>query len=318
MRRLLHGLFLLVGVSILSFLLGQLAPGEFFQSLRLDPKISAGTVEALRSQYGLDRPLTTRYFLWVRSVARGDLGHSFAYDSPVTSLLRPRVENTLILAGAATLIAWLVAVPIGVWWAAWSGTWRDRMCAVGTSGLLAVPDLVLALGLLLFAVRTGYFPTGGMRSVGSADLSAWAGALDLGRHILLPCAALVLAVFPVLVRHVRASVVETLAAPFAGTARAHGIPRRRILWKQVLPAAANPLISLFGMSVGSLLSASLLVEVIMSWPGLGPLILEAILARDFYLVIGAVMMSTMLLLAGNLLADLLLYAADPRIRKEQP
>ncbi len=317
-RRVIHGIILLLGVSILSFALAQLVPGEFFQSLRLDPKISARTIEALRTQYGLDRPVTTRYLLWLRSAARGDLGYSLAYDSSVVSLLRPRVGNTLVLAVTATFIAWLVAVPVGVWSAAWRGTWRDRICGAGTSGLLAVPDLVLALGLLFLAVRTGYFPAGGMHSVGAADLPAWDRARDLGRHLVLPCAALVLGVLPMLVRHVRASVVETLAAPFVRTALAHGIPRRRILWRQVLPAAANPLITLFGMTLGSLLSASLLVEVIMSWPGLGPLLVEAIFARDVYLVIGAAMISTILLLAGNLLADLMLYAADPRIRKERP
>ncbi len=192
----------------------------------------------------------------------------------------------------------------------------DRVCSAGTSTLLAIPDLVLALGLLFLAVRTGWFPSGGMHSVGYADLSGWARMRDLGSHIVIPCAALVLVLLPTLVRHVRASVLETLDSPFVKTARAHGIPKRRILWRQVLPAAANPLISLFGMTVGGLLSASLLIEVIMSWPGLGPLILEAILARDVYLVIGAVMLSTILLLGGNFFADVMLYASDPRIRKE--
>ena len=128
--------------------------------------------------------------------------------------------------------------------------------------------------------------------------------------------ALTLGTLPVLLRHVRASMVEVLDSPFVRAARAHGIPRRRILFRYALRAAANPLISLGGFSVASLLSASLLVEVIMSWPGMGPLLLEAILARDFYLVIGAVVFSTIFLVAGNLLADVLLYAADPRIRTQ--
>ncbi len=315
-RRAAHGIVLLLGVSILSFVLAQLAPGEFFQSVRLDPRISAATVEALRSRYGLDRPLPVRYFLWLQSVARGDLGFSFAYDKPVMSLLRPRVGNTLVLAATAALLAWLVAIPVGVWSAAWRGSWLDRVCSTATSTLLAIPDLVVALGLLFLAVRTGWFPSGGMHSVGSADLSGWAGMRDLGSHIVIPCTALVLVLLPTLVRHVRASILETLDSPFVKTARAHGIPKRRVLWRQVLPAAANPLISLFGMTVGGLLSASLLIEVIMSWPGLGPLILEAILARDLYLVIGAVMLSTIMLLGGNFFADVMLYASDPRIRKE--
>jgi len=155
-----------------------------------------------------------------------------------------------------------------------------------------------------------------MSSPRFADLSAFGKARDLAGHLFLPCLALVLGSLPMLLRHVRASAAEVLEAPFVRTALAHGIPRRRLLWKHVLPAASNPLISLFGLSVGTLISGSLLVEVIMGWPGLGPLVLEAILARDFYLVIGAVMVSTFFLLGGNLISDLLLYAADPRIRRE--
>ena len=316
-RRIAHGLLLLLGVSILSFVLTQLSPGEFFQEMRLNPQISPQTIAALRARYGMDQPLASRYFHWLTSALRGDLGFSFAYNCPVGSLLRPRMVNTLILAVPATLLAWLIAIPAGAWTAAHRGSWADRIAAAGTSTLLAIPDLVLALALLLLAVRTGIFPTGGMFSVGHADLSPWGKARDLALHMFLPGAALVLGALPTLVRHVRASMIEVLDAPFVRTALAHGIPRRRILWRQVLPAAANPLISLFGISLGALISASLLIEVIMSWPGLGPLVLEAVLARDVYLVIGAAVLSTAFLVAGNLFADLMLCAADPRIRRER-
>jgi peptide/nickel transport system permease protein len=316
-RRITHGLLLLLGVSILSFVLTQLSPGEFFQEMRLNPQISPQTIAALRARYGMAQPLPSRYFHWLTSALRGDLGFSFAYNCPVESLLRPRMVNTLILAVPATLLAWLIAIPVGIWTAAHRGSWADRIAAAGTSALLAIPNLVLALALLLLAVRTGLFPTGGMFSVGHADLSPWGKAQDLVKHMFLPGAALVLGAFPTLVRHVRASMIEVLDAPFVRTALAHGIPRRRILWRHVLPAAANPLISLFGISLGALMSASLLIEVIMSWPGLGPLVLEAILARDIYLVIGAAVFSTAFLVAGNLIADLMLFVADPRIRRER-
>jgi peptide/nickel transport system permease protein len=285
--------------------------------MRLNPQISPHTIVALRARYGMDQPLPARYFKWLKSVFHGDFGFSFAFNSTVASLLRPRIINTLILTLPATLLAWLIAVPLGIWNAAHRGRWGDRLTAAGTSTLLAIPDLVLALALLMLAARTGYFPVGGMVSVGSADLTPWGRARDLAHHMLLPSVALVLSVIPALVRHVKASMIQALDAPFVRTALAHGISRRRILWRHVLPAAANPMISLFGFSIGALLSASLLIEVIMSWPGLGPLVLEAILARDLYLVIGVVVLSTAFLLAGNLLADLMLYAADPRIRKEK-
>ncbi len=312
--RLLHGLFLLFGVSVLSFLFVALAPGSFLDEMRLSPQISPETVAALRAQYGLDRPLPVRYARWVRSVLRGELGFSFAYNTPAAPLLRVRARNTLVLTGSATLLAWATAIPIGVWAAARKGRVVDQLTTASATALLAVPDLLLALGLLLLAVRTGWFPTGGMVSLGFEALGFGAKVKDAARHLTLPVVTLVVGTLPVLVKHVRAALIEVLDSAFLRAARGHGIPRQRLLFRYALPAAANPLISLFGFSVGALLSTSLLVEVVMSWPGLGPLLLEAILARDLYLVIGAVMFSTVFLLAGNLLADVLLYANDPRIR----
>ena len=315
-RRTAHGLLLLLAVSLLSFGLFELVPGDFFDEMRLDPQISPAAVSALRARYGMDRPLPERYARWLLSVARGEMGYSFAYGSPVGPLLRDRALHTLALAGTATLLAWLIAIPVGVFGASMRGRWSDRIWGAATSALLAVPDLLVALVLLLLAVRTGAFPTGGMVSPGFADLGPWGKARDLLSHAVLPVSALVLGALPVLVRHVRASMIEALSSPFARAARGHGIPRRRLLFHHALPAAAKPLLALLGFSVASLLSMSLLVEVVTSWPGLGPLLLEAILARDLYVVVGAVMVSTVFLLAGNLVADLLLYAADPRIRRE--
>ena len=315
-RRAAHGILLAFAVSLLSFGLFELVPGDFFDEMRLNPQISPATVAAQRARYGMDRPLPERYARWLLSVGRGEMGYSFAYGSPVGPLLRDRALHTLALAGTATLLAWLIAIPVGVFGAARRGRWSDRISSAGTSLLLAVPDVVIALGLLLLAVRTGAFPVGGMRSPGFSDLGPWGQAWDLVSHAALPVSALVLGALPVLVRHVRASMIEALSSPFARAARGHGIPRRRLLFHHALPAAAKPVLALVGFSVASLLSMSLLVEVVMSWPGLGPLLLEAILARDLYVVVGAVVVSTVFLLAGNFVADLLLYAADPRIRAE--
>jgi peptide/nickel transport system permease protein len=313
-RRTLHAVFLLFGVSLLTFLFSALTPGNYFDELRLNPQISPETVAALRAQYQLDRPLPVRYIHWLNAVAHGQLGFSFAYNSPVGPLLWVRARNTLLLTITATLLAWLLALPLGVWSAARFGRAPDRVLSWATAALMVVPDLVLALGLLIFAVRSGWFPTGGLASVGSETLSPLQKFRDLALHMALPVTALVLAALPILVRHVRASVSDVLAAPFLRAALGHGIPHRKLLYSYALRASANPLISLFGFSVGALLSGSLLVEVIMSWPGLGPLLLEAILARDFYVVIGGVLLSMIFLLAGNFLADVLLYWADPRIR----
>jgi peptide/nickel transport system permease protein len=316
LRRSAHAAFLLLGVSLLAFAFTVLAPGSYFDEMRLNPQIAPETIVALRSRYELDRPLPVRYVHWVISLAHGDMGFSFAYNTPVAPLLLVRARNTLLLTVTAMLLAWGIALPLGIWSADHLGRLPDRLLSWGTAALLVIPDLVLALGLLVIAVKMGRLPTGGMVSLNLENLSFLGKTRDLLLHMALPVAALVLSVLPLLVRHVRAAVAEVLVAPFLLAAEGHGIPRRTLLYRYALPAAANPLVALFGFSIGTLLSGSLLIEVVMSWPGLGPFLLEAILARDIYVVIGGVLLSTLFLVGGNFLADLLLYWADPRIRTE--
>jgi peptide/nickel transport system permease protein len=315
-RRAAHGLLMLFGVSILMFLLFQTAPGDFLSEMKVSSQISAETIATLRAQYGLDQPLPVRYWQWLKSSARGDFGYSFAYNTPASTLLLPRVRNTLLLSVPALLISWLIAVPLGVLAAGWKSRWSDRLFSGGTSALLALPDVLIALLALLIALKTGIFPVGGMTSINAQDRGTWAWLCDLGWHMVLPLGALVVGSLTMILRHVRASVSEVLESSYMRAAQGHGLPRLKLLFSYALPAAANPLISLFGLSVAMLLSVSLLIEVVMSWPGIGPLLLEAILSRDLFVVIGAVMFSTVLLIAGNLLGDVLLYACDPRIRRQ--
>jgi peptide/nickel transport system permease protein len=315
-RRVVHGMLLLVSVSVLCFLFTDLAPGNFFDEMKLNPQISSDTVAALRSQYGFDQPLPVRYVCWVQSVIKGEWGYSFAYNSPVRGLILLRARNTLLLTGCATLIAWLIAVPLGVWTASRAGRWPDRLCMSGTSFFLAVPEIVVVFGLLYFVIRSHALPAGGMISRGFEQFGFAEKITDLAKHLIVPVITLVLASLPILVRHVRASMIEVLNAPFIAAARGHGISRVRILFRYALPAGANPLISLFGLSLAGLLSGSLLVEVITGWPGLGPLLLEASISRDLYVVIGVVMSSTVFMIIGNVLADALLVAVDPRVRTE--
>ena len=314
LHRLGHAAFLLLGVSVLAFAFSTLAPGSYFDEMRLNPQISAERVSALRAKYQMDRPMALRYERWAVALLHGDLGFSFAYNTPVAPLLWTRARNTLLLTGTATLLVWMLALPLGVWSAETMGRPVDVALSWATAVLLIVPDLALALGLLVLAVRSGWLPTGGMVSVGFEGFSVGQKIRDLALHMVLPVTVLVASALPVLLRHVRAAVAEVLEASFLRAAEGHGISRWRLLYRYALPAAAHPLIALFGFSLGALLSGSLLVEVVMSWPGLGPFLLEAILARDLYVVIGGVLLSTLFLVAGNFAADLLLYWADPRIR----
>lgn len=314
--RFLQGALLLLGVSVLSFAFLEWAPGDFFQEMNLNPQISPATIARLRAQYGIDRPLPVRYGRWLESAMRGDFGFSFAYGTPAAPLLLARARNTLVLTGTATLLAWISALPLGVLCAARRGSLLDRSCLLVTSTLLAIPELLLGLCALALGVRTGWFPAGGMVSARFEDLSGSKHLEDLLWHMALPVIVLVLGSLPVLLRHVRSAMLDVLGAPFIRAALGHGISSYRILFRHALPAAVNPLVSLFAYSLAALLSGSLLTEVIMSWPGLGPLLLEAVLARDVYVVVGAMVFSTLLLVVGMAIGDLLLFAADPRIRAE--
>jgi peptide/nickel transport system permease protein len=315
-RRLFHSVFLLACVSLLTFALVDLAPGEFFDEMRLDPRVSKQTIAGIRSQYGLDLPLPVKYLRWLESVFAGECGFSLSYHSPAGPIVWRRAQNTLLLTGTATFFAWLIAIPCGIWFAARSGRRIDLFAGATISVLLAIPDLVLGLLLLLLAVRTGYFPVGGEVSLGFSRLDFWSKSKDLVQHLFLPALCLMAGLLPLLLSHVRAALLEALDSPFIAAARGHGIPRRRLLLRHAVPAAANPLISLFGLSLGMLLSSSLIIEGIFAWPGLGQLLIAAILQRDFYLIVDAVVFATVFLIFGNLIADALLYVTDPRIRAE--
>src|SRR5882724_6616310 len=234
LRRLRHACFLLFGVSILAFLFTTLAPGNYFDEMRLNPQIAPETVAALRAQYQLDRPLPVRYASWMNSVVRGQIGFSFAYNSPVAPILFVRARNTLLLTITATLLAWGIALPLGIWSAERFGRLPDRLLSWATAALLVIPDLALALGLLVLTVRTGWFPTGGMVSVGYENLAPLQKLRDIALHMALPMIALVLSALPLLVRHIRAAIADVLSTPFLRAAASHGIRRRTLLYRYAL------------------------------------------------------------------------------------
>jgi len=312
--RLGRSVFLILGAVFLSFVFSSMAPGNYFDEMKMNPQISPQTIAALHDKYGLDRPLPKRFSTWLSSAAHGDLGYSFAYNRPVAPLLWTRARNTLLLAVLTTFVSWLIAIPLGTWMALRRGTWIDRIGGISIAGILVTPEILLALSVLIIAVRTGLLPVGGMYSAAGGD-STWQHGKDLLKHIFGPAVVLVLGFLPMLTAHVRSAMLAALESPSVRAAEAHCIGRWRVLSRYALPLSANPLISLFGVSLATLLSSTLLVEVVMSWPGLGPFFLEAIFARDIYCVIGTVFLSTLFLVAGTLTADLMLHAVDPRIRR---
>jgi peptide/nickel transport system permease protein len=313
-RRVAHAALLLLSVSVLMFGLTEVVPGDFTDDLRLNPDVSPATIARLRERYGLDESAVVQYWRWLGSVAGGEFGFSVLYGRPVGPLLRERAANTFLLSSTATALAWLVALPIGVWSARYHGRVRERAVGAAVTGVLALPDLLVALMLLMVAVRLGGIPIGGISSADVSSLRVGARVADLARHLVLPVLALAFVMLPALVRQIRASLIEAIDAPFVQAAKAMGVGDWRLVYRHALRAAAGPLMPLLGLSVAGLLSASVTIEAVMSWPGLGPLLLDAIHARDVHLMVGVTLVSTMFVVGGNLLADSLLYVADPRVR----
>ena len=219
------------------------------------------------------------------------VARSTPYDSPIAPLLARRGLSSLRLVGAALVATWAIVLPLGVWMAARDRAIDGRLLAAGATALVAVPDLLIAIA-------------------GLRDASASSALRHRQRHLFLPVLALTLIAAPALVRHARASMLDALGARYLLAAAARGVPYGRLLWRSALRAAANPFLSLFGLSFAALFNASMIVEVVMSWPGLGPLLPEAVRARDEQMILSGVMLSTVLLLVGNGGADILRHAVD--------
>jgi peptide/nickel transport system permease protein len=314
-RRVLQTVPVLLGVSALTFLLMQLAPGDVVTLMGQNPGIDAATLESMRRRFGLDQPWTTQYLLYLRNLLfHLDFGESLTRHQPVFRVLREALGNTLVLAVAAACVTWGLAIPLGVWAAAARGRAVDRLIGVGAAITLAVPELLSGMLLLLMAAHTGWFPVGGMHSAGWEALGAPGRAVDLARHLALP--ALVVGAVPLAarLRQMRAGMLDVLGLDYITAARARGVPEGRLLFRHALRNALNPMISLFGLTLGALVSGSFVAEVVFSWPGLGRVTVDALLAEDPYLVMGALLMSTVVLAAGNVAGDVLLRLADPRLR----
>lgn len=314
LRRAAHALLLILLVSTFSFGLLQLAPGDYFESLRLNPRVSRETVSALRSSAGETRPLPERYAKWMLSIAQGNWGYSLAYGVPADRLLWPRMRNTLLLTATGTLAAWMLALTVGSIPAIFQYAWIDWVLRVALTVALAIPDVLLALLFLLYALRSGNLPVGGMTTPAFSYSSINPSDSGVAAHLVLPLLCFILTSVPVLLAHVRSATAEALRMPFVRAAVSFGLPPFVVFRRYVLRASANSLLSLMGLSLGGLLSSSLIVEVVFDWPGIGRLMLDSVLLHDIYLVADIAILSSALLIVGNFLADILLYFSDPRIK----
>jgi peptide/nickel transport system permease protein len=305
---------LLIGISLISFFIIQLAPGDFLTQQALNPQVSAERIAQERARFGLDKPIYLQYLIWLKNILRLDFGYSFAYRLPVFTLIKSRLYNTFILSLSAMIFTWVLSIPLGILSAVKQYSWLDKLITVFAFLGLAIPNFFFALLLLYMAMKTGWFPVGGMYSIGYESLNVGSRILDRVYHLILPTIVLGTSGMAGLVRQMRGNLLDYLKADFIITARAKGLSERVVILKHAVRNAINPLITLFGFALPGLLSGAALTEIVMSWPGLGRLMLEAVLKMDLYLVMGSLMMGAVLLILGNLVADLMLAWVDPRIR----
>ena len=317
LRRSLALIPLLLAVAMGSFLLVRSAPGDFLSELSLNPQISAELLAELRERYALDRPWYVQFGNWLAGIARGDFGYSFACNCPASSLIYERMGNTALLALSGLALALLIAIPCGLLAAKTAGGRLDRSFAFLSALGLSSPSFLLALLAIVFAARSGWFPVGGVRSLDYARLSATGKLNDLLVHLILPAAVLAARLIPDFYLQLRTGVIETLSQDFILAARAKGLPETAILLKHAFRNSINPLLTMLGSSLGSLLSGTFIVETIMSWPGLGSLAVSSLLSRDPYALVACLVLAATLLALGNLLADILLAWADPRLRRNK-
>lgn len=316
LRRLLVAIPLLLAIALLVFMLMYLAPGDFLSAARANPEVSDELIQQLEEEFGLDRPWYIQYGLWLGNILRGDLGYSWTYKVPVTDLLASRIPATLTLSFTSLLFGWGIAIPLGVLAAIHKDSLFDRLSALLAYAALSIPEFFLALLAVFFAARTGLFPVGGLTSLDHEFLAPPLQLLDYAWHLILPTVVLGVGMVAGMMRIMRANFLDYMRAEFVDAARAKGLPEGVVMFKHVLRNAINPLITAFGLAFSTLLSGALLVENVMNYPGLGQLVYEAFIRQDQFVVLAAVMMGALMLLIGNLLADLLLAWSDPRIRLE--
>lgn len=308
---------LLLGITLITFVVMHLAPGEPVEmQTAMNPKVSAQARERLREFYGLDKPLHVQYVNWLGRLARLDFGRSFAPDNrPVMDKISERIPVTLSLNVIALLLEFGLAIPIGILAATRRDTLLDKGITLFVFLGFAVPTFWLALILMyLFGVKLGWLPISGLHSLGSDKLHGLAWFGDLARHLILPISIATFGSLAGLSRYMRSTMLEVIGQDYITTARAKGLTERVVIYRHALRNALLPVITLLGFSLPGLIGGSVIFETIFAIPGMGQLFYMGVMSRDYPLVMGILTIGAGLTLVGNLLADLAYAVADPRIR----
>ena len=311
-RRLLYTLITLFGISVISWVIITQAPGSPI-ALTLDPKVSPKVIEQMEKNYDLDKPVTQQYFLWLKRLFTGNL-YSFKDGRPVLDKIGERIWNTLLLNLIAVLIIFSLAIPLGIFSAKRQYTFMDNLGTFGAYLGISIPSFWLAYLLILGTVKLFGYPVLGMRSFVTEGFTGFESVMDRLWHLLLPSIILAIGGIAALSRYTRSSMLEVIRQDYIRTAKAKGLPEETVYYKHALRNALLPIITLFGFLIPGLIGGSIIMETVFAWPGIGRLAYQAVLSRDYPVVMTINTITAVLVLIGNFVADLLYGIADPRIR----
>ena len=315
-RRLAQAAVIVAVVAVITFTLIHLAPGDPFSAVIDNPNVSEKVRETLRAQYGLDRPLPEQFVKYVSALAHGELGWSFSHERPVSAVLAGALPNTLLLMGVALVGAFTLGILIALIQVARRGSLTDHALSGVTLFFFSMPDFWLAiLALLAFTYWLPIFPVGGAVDPVMHEYLSWGGrVVDRLRHLALPALTLTALACASVARYQRAALLDVLPADYIRTARLKGLTEKEILRRHALRNALLPIITLLGLSLPALLTGAFFIEKIFAWPGMGLAVIGAIGTRDYPLVVGGVIIGSIMVTLGSLVADLLYAWADPRLR----
>lgn len=312
-KRILMSVPILFMVTLLSFFLIRLSPIDPLAQMKLNPAISTQTIEQEAKRLGLDKPIVVQYGLWLKNFVKGNMGYC-TDNTKVATKIQSRIFNTLLLSFCTIFLSWIIAIPVGVLASVYYNTWFDKFVTVFSSVFMAVPSFFFAILMLLFAQKTGFFPIGGLTSSNFSNLSLLGKTFDIIWHLALPVFVLTSISLSSLIRQMRANMLDVLNSEYIRFAIAKGVSYKNVIFKHALRNAINPIITLLGFEFAGLLSGAALTEYVFQYPGLGKLILEAVMQSDINLVMASLVIGSFMLILGNLIADILLKLTDPRVR----
>lgn len=312
-KRILKMIPILIIISAIIFGIISMAPGDFVDG-KANPNMSTEKVEQLKEIYGLDKPLPIRYINWLKNVVKGNFGDSLRYKQPVTQVINEHIWNSFLLAVISFVLCLIIAIPIGIISATRQYSMFDKAFTLLSFIGISLPSFFVALvSIKIFSLDLGLFPIGGMTTAGS-KATGISNFMDIAKHMLLPVVSLTIIQFGSLVRYVRTSMLEVIKQDYIRTARAKGLKEKVVIYKHALRNGLIPIITFVGMTIPSLFAGAIITETIFVWPGIGRIGYEAILTRDYTLLMGFNMFMALMTLIGNLLSDILYAVVDPRIK----